>query len=260
MKIIAINGSHRGSRGLTSHLISLIFQGAQQSGATCEEIVLSKLKINRCLGCSQCHRDASLLQCVYDSKDDVRMVFDKMATADLIIYATPVYVFGMTGLMKTFLDRINATGDSREFRCTQSGLFFHHITPEICSKPFVSLVCCDNIENDTTANAVHYFRTYARFMDAPLVGQLVRNGGKFIKHGLDAAANHQNPKIEKIYAAFIQAGFELATKEKISRSTQRSTNQEVLPVPFLSLLKRIKSRRVKQVFVEKAKEFSIAKH
>jgi len=46
---------------------------------------------------------------VYDGKDDVRAVFKKMAEADLIIYATPVYVFGMSGLLKIFLERMYAT-------------------------------------------------------------------------------------------------------------------------------------------------------
>ncbi|RLA95609.1 MAG: hypothetical protein DRG83_18410 [Deltaproteobacteria bacterium] len=72
-------------------------------------ITLVKLKINRCLSCGRCHTKQHPLQCVYDGKDDVRAVFKKMAEADLIIYATPVYVFGMSGLLKIFLERMYAT-------------------------------------------------------------------------------------------------------------------------------------------------------
>src|SRR5512142_2220289 len=122
MKILAINASHRGDKGHTRFLIDKIFQGATTAGAACEVVTLAKLKINRCLACWQCHTDAHYLRCVYDDKDDVRSVFRKMAAADLIIYATPVYVFGMTGLLKAFLDRLNATGDSRILRATNSGL------------------------------------------------------------------------------------------------------------------------------------------
>src|SRR5512138_1920855 len=116
MKIFAINASHRGDRGHTRFLIDKLFLGATSAGAACEVVTLAKLRINRCLACLRCHADAHSLQCVYDEKDDVRSIFRKMAEADLIIYATPVYVFGMTGLLKTFLDRLNATGDSRVLR------------------------------------------------------------------------------------------------------------------------------------------------
>jgi len=78
MKILAINASHRGDRGHTHFLIEKLFQGATAIGAECEAIALAKLKINRCLACGQCHTDDHPLQCVFDDKNDVRAVFQKM--------------------------------------------------------------------------------------------------------------------------------------------------------------------------------------
>jgi hypothetical protein len=218
-------------------------------------ITLAKLKINRCLACLQCHTDAHLLRCVYDDKDDVRAIFCKMAEADLIIYATPVYVFGMTGLLKTFLDRLNATGDSRVLRATNSGLLFHHIDHTICSKPFVTLVCCDNSEDETPKNVLVYFRTFSRFMDAPHVGELVRSSGLMFGYGKDPARENKFPKIRQIYAAYEQAGRELATEGRIRQATQRRANQEIIPVPFFSLIKRLRSKSFKEKFVERAQLF-----
>lgn len=43
----------------------------------------------------------SYLKYVYHEKDDVARLFDIMREADRLIYATPVYIFTMTGLMKT---------------------------------------------------------------------------------------------------------------------------------------------------------------
>lgn len=253
MKILAINASHRGDRGHTRFLLDKLFQGAASAGAACEVVTLAKLKINRCLACLQCHTDAHHLQCVYDDKDDVRAIFGKMAEADLIVYATPVYVFGMTGLLKTFLDRLNAAGDSRVLRAANSGLMFHHIDHAICSKPFVTLVCCDNLENETPKNVLAYFRTFARFMDAPQVGQLVRNGGLMFGHGRDPARETKFPKIHQVYAAYEQAGRELATEGRICKSTQRRANQEIIPVPFFWLIKRIALRPFKEKFVDRAR-------
>ena len=84
----------------------------------------------------------------------------------------------MTGLMKTFLDRMHATGDIIDLRLPESGLMFHHIDPAISSKPFVALVCCDTLENETPKNVVSYFKTDVRYMEAPQMGFLVRNGGR----------------------------------------------------------------------------------
>ena len=252
MRILAINASHRGDKGHTHFLIGKLLQGAAAAGAECEAVTLSKLKINRCLACDQCHRDQHHLQCVYDNTDDVRTVFEKMAGADIVIYATPVYVFGMSGLLKTFIDRMHATGDTFDLRMSKKGLIFHHIDRAICSKPFVVLVCCDNVETETPKNVLSYFRTFSRFMDAPQVGVLVRNGGRLSGYGDDREGQKRCPKILEVYAAYEKAGRELAREGRIRRRTQRRANQEIVPVPFFGLLKRLPFKPLKRRFIEKA--------
>ena len=44
MKLLAINGSHRGDKGHTRHLLDLLFQGASEAGAECEIVTLAKHK------------------------------------------------------------------------------------------------------------------------------------------------------------------------------------------------------------------------
>jgi len=254
MRIIAINGSHRGDKGHTRFLIDKLFQGATVAGAECEVVTLAKLKINRCLSCGQCHTEENHLRCVYDGEDDVRAVFQRMAEADLVIYATPVYIFTLSGLLKTFIDRMYATGDIFDLRLTESGLIFHHIDPAICSKPFVTLVCCDNLETETPKNVLSYFRTFSKFMDAPQVGVLVRNGGRLSGHGKAPDLEKNVPKIFDVYAAYEQAGRELATKGRIQRATQRRANQEIVPAPMFGVLKRLPFRFLKGKFVEHARK------
>lgn len=254
MKILAINGSNRGDKGHTGFLIDQLFQGATAMGATCESVVLSEHKINRCLACEKCHTDEQYLTCVYKTeRDDVAAIFDKIAQADLLVFATPVYIFGVSGLLKIFLERMYATGDVSDLCVTQSGLVFHDFDEETWSKPFVSLICCDNIEDLTPSNAIHYFRTYARFMDTPHVGELVRNSGLMVGYGRDPEKMQRFPKIEAVYAAYVEAGRELATEGRISQKTQRCANQEIIPMPLFSVLKRLPFRFVKQKFVEQAR-------
>jgi multimeric flavodoxin WrbA len=252
MNIVAINGSYRGDQGHTHFLIDRLFQGARRGGAECQAITLAYCKINRCLACGQCQMPEHYLQCVYHDRDDVADIFRRMAGANLLIYATPVYVFGISGLLKTLIDRMYGTGDASDFRLSQSGLFFHHIDANLCSKPFVTLVCCDNVENATPRNVLAYFETYSEFMDAPQVGVLVRNGGQFIGHGRDPQRARRSPKTEAVYAAYTQAGYELATEGRVHRATQRRASQEVLPVPFFGLLKNL--RPFKRQMLEHARQ------
>ena len=221
MKILAINGSHRGDRGHTRFLLDHLFAGASSRDADCQIVTLAGLKINRCLACGKCHTEGQYLRCVYDGKDDVREIFNQMAEADLLVFATPVYIFQMSGLMKTFLDRMYGTADVNDLRVAGSGLFFHHVDRAISSKPFVPLICCDNIESATPRNVIDYFRTYSRFNDAPQVGLLVRNAGRLAGHGHDPEAFTQAPRLASVYLAYEQAGRELASSGRISKTTQK---------------------------------------
>jgi hypothetical protein len=252
MKLLAINGSHRGDKGHTRYLLDRLFQGAEEAGAECEIVTLAKHKINRCLSCGECHESEHHLECVYHDRDDVAAIFAKIAQADIVIYATPVYVFGMSGLLKTFLDRMYSTSDVNDLMVTQSGLLFHHIDRSICSKPFVSLICCDNLEDEMPRNVISYFRTFARFMDAPHVGELVRNGGKLAGYGHDPERRKRFPRLDRAYAAFIQAGRELAREGRIHPRTRRIASQEIIPVPFFKVFKTLPS--FKRVMLVRAKE------
>ncbi len=240
IKIIAINGSHSGKKGYTHFLIEKLFKGSIEEGAVCEEIALAELNINLCKGCGICNTEKHLQKCIYEEKDDIAMIFNKMREADIIIYATPIYVFNMTGLMKMFLDRMNATGNSKDFRLSESGLFFHYINKDIYSKPFVTLICHDNFENESSKNVVSYFKTFSRFVDAPQIGTIIRRSGKLTGYGKDKEKEREFPKILESHKAIELAGKELVTKGKISKRTQRTANMDIFPIPFFSILKKFK--------------------
>jgi NAD(P)H-dependent FMN reductase len=252
MKILAINGSYRGEKGQTSAFLELLFSGAREAGAECEEIALSKQKINRCLGCDTCHTPEHYLKCVYTDKDDTARIFEKIAGADLLIYATPIYVFGISSLLKSFLDRLYGISDVYKMCVTHSGLMFHHVEQAICSKPFVSFVCCDNMEDLTPQNVQDYFKNFSRFMDAPRVGVLTRNCVRFFENANKPEINENFPKIAEVVEAYKQAGRELASSGSIRPKTQKRANQEIVPIPFFGFIKRLKV--IKPVMIQKAKE------
>ncbi len=262
LKILAINGSHHGDNGYTRFLLDRLFEGARETGAVCEVITLANILLNRCMGCDACQKNVAIPvtpdsfspHCIWDGKDDGRMIFQKMAAADIIIYATPVHVFGMSGLMKNFFDRFYSIGHSCDLCLSKSGLMFHYIDHRIASKPFVALISCSNLEIETSGNIVSYFRTFSRFMDAPMVGMLIRNGSVIVGKGKDPCVEENFPSIREVYAAYREAGRELALYGRINRRTERRANREIIPVPMFSLLKRIPFRRMKEKFIEHVRQ------
>jgi NAD(P)H-dependent FMN reductase len=184
---------------------------------------------------------------LYNEKDDVRMIFDKMAGADIIVFATPVYLMNVAGLLKILLDRLYSTMDISDARLS-NGLIHHHVDPAISSKPFVTLVVCSNLENESWKNVTSYFRTYARFMEARQVGVLVRNASALFDTTNNPSLGHDFPRIFEVYTAYERAGHELATLGYIRRSTQRKANQEVVPLPFFRVLKHF--RPIKERVIE----------
>lgn len=67
-----------------------------------EYISLKNIDLKFCLGCLSCQRTG---KCVIS--DDIGSYLDKISNADILVFATPIYYYGMSGQLKTFLDRLN---------------------------------------------------------------------------------------------------------------------------------------------------------
>ena len=256
MKILAINASYRGNQGYTRVLLDKLVKGATAAGGDCEIVTLTRYKINHCLGCDKCQTKEHYLTCVQNDADDVQKIFQKMAEADLLIFATPVYVLGISPLLKMLLDRTYGICDCGKLILTKNGLLFHHTDRNVGGKPFAAVICYDNLENATPSNCISYFNTYARYMDVRLAGVLVRNAGRLAAHGQDPSREQIFPKLREVHKAYEQAGFELAKRQYISRSTQRTANQEIIPVKFFGLLKHFGP--FKKVFLKRANSMMAA--
>jgi multimeric flavodoxin WrbA len=238
MKILALNGSHRGAGGLTQFLLDKLAEGVRQAGGQFTTVVLADRRITPCAACEKCHSPESYLHCVYEEADDVAAIFAEMRAADILIYATPVYVFGLTGRMKTFLDRFNGTAGTGELRVTDSGLFFGTIDEGIYSKPTVVLTLCGNVEPDTIAGVVGYFKTFCRFLDAPLVGVLARKSAGLLEPAKAGDQTAVTPAIAAVLDAYVEAGRQLAAAGRIEPATEKKANRHILPIPFLDLILR----------------------
>ena len=100
-KVLIISTSPR--KGGNSDVLADAFaQGAQDGGNEVEKISLAGKSIQFCRGCFACQKTQ---RCVI--RDDADAIEQKMEHADVLVFATPIYYYEMSGQMKTMLDRGN---------------------------------------------------------------------------------------------------------------------------------------------------------
>lgn len=99
--ILVISTSPR-KGGNSETLADELIRGAQEAGNSVEKVTLYDKTIEFCKGCLTCVKTQ---RCII--RDDAAAIVQKMLTADVIVFATPVYYYGMCGQMKTLLDRAN---------------------------------------------------------------------------------------------------------------------------------------------------------
>jgi len=231
MKVLALNGSFRGDKGATGKILQSMGVGVMKAGGIWNAVHLSRLKIETCRGCNHCQRTKTY-KCIFEGKDDAEEVFSKMKDADVLIYASPVYVFGVSSLLKRLLERLHAFAPVGKVLLTKSGLFFHETNRSIVGKPFVSIVVCDNLEDLTVRNTSEYFRIFGQFMDAPRLAHLERRSAAAWIAALEATAHQKKEKAKDVLAAYARAGEELVLKERISPKTIKMTEQPFIKIPI----------------------------
>ena len=103
MKVVVINGSAR--KGNTLCAINAFIEGAKDNNEI-EIIEAHTLNLKACMGCDAC---ANSKGCV--ALDDTNETVDKIVNADMILFASPVYWWGITGQMKLLIDKCYSKGN-----------------------------------------------------------------------------------------------------------------------------------------------------
>ncbi|OBQ46004.1 flavodoxin family protein [Halodesulfovibrio spirochaetisodalis] len=100
MKLINILGSPR-KKGTSARIAESFVEAAKIHGAQVDNFYLNNMDYRGCQGCEQCHTKAD--KCIL--KDDLTVVLDKMRSAEIAVFSTPVYMGGTSGQFKQFIDR-----------------------------------------------------------------------------------------------------------------------------------------------------------
>lgn len=104
--VLIISSSPR--KGGNSETLAASFaKGAEEIGHKVETIYLREKNYGFCKGCLACLK---LGHCVID--DYAVEIAARMHDADVLVFATPVYYYSVSGQLKTMLDRANPLFDS----------------------------------------------------------------------------------------------------------------------------------------------------
>lgn len=102
MKVLILNGSPR--KGNTCVAVNALQRGMEAAGGfEVMEIKANDMSVSGCIACMACECAGN---CVFE--DDTNDVIDAVEAADAIVFATPVYWWGVTAQMKLIIDKLYA--------------------------------------------------------------------------------------------------------------------------------------------------------
>ncbi len=102
MKVVTLQGSPR-KKGNTARVLSWVEEELVALGHDVESIFLNTRNLKGCLACGKCKETPDAVGCI--QKDDIPDILEKMTTADLVIFASPLYFWGVSAQLKTVIDR-----------------------------------------------------------------------------------------------------------------------------------------------------------
>lgn len=116
MKLVVLEGSP--NKGGSSNLLAKNFiRGAEKSGHSVEVIDVARANIHPCTGCIHCGYEGPCVQ-----KDGMEAIRQQILDADMIVFVTPLYYYGISAQLKTLIDRFCAFNGSIQRKRMKSAL------------------------------------------------------------------------------------------------------------------------------------------
>lgn len=102
MQILVLTGSPR-EKGNSNFLASEFIRGAEEAGHAVFRFDSAQKNVHPCIACNSCGMDGP---CIF--KDDFETVRQYLIPADMVVFATPMYYFGISAQLKAVIDRFYA--------------------------------------------------------------------------------------------------------------------------------------------------------
>ncbi len=218
MNVLTINGSPRGKKGMTWWVLEKFLQGMSEAGAEVTTIHLANKSISHCTGELACwFRTPG--RCIHD--DDMELVLAAMNDAESLVLATPVYVDGMTGLLKNCIDRMLPLADPH-FETRDGHMRHPPATP--LPKRFALVSTCGFGEMDNFDSLISHVKAICRNFNAKFAGSVLRPAAPVLPY-----ASFRHPlKMRSISKAIRAAGEEFIRDGMISEETSEKVSAEII--------------------------------
>lgn len=102
MNILILTGSPR-KDGNSNILVEKFMRGAEEAGNKLFRFDAAQANVHPCIACNSCGMDGP---CIF--KDDFEIVRKQIIPADMVVFATPMYYFGISAQLKSVIDRFYA--------------------------------------------------------------------------------------------------------------------------------------------------------
>ena len=210
MKITAFNASPWANDSNTQIMVNHFLAGAAEAGAKTETVLLQRWNIRPCTGCYDCLVKTPGKCSV---KDDIPELLKKFMASDIVVFATPLYIDNVTGLMKVFMDRLIQLVEPH-FEKAPDGEYRHR--KRYKKYPRFAVIANGHMPEQSHFQVLRLlFRRIARSMHTELVAEVYRSTG-----GLLRSEDIMFKAVIKEYELLLhRAGFELVKDGRISEQT-----------------------------------------
>jgi multimeric flavodoxin WrbA/putative sterol carrier protein len=175
MNVLVVNGSPRGRGSNTEILTKSFLAGVHELGASSETVYLIEKKIEYCRGEFGCWTKTPGV-CMHH--DDMPELLEKIKQADVLVLATPLYVYTVSALMKTFMDRLITLAQPTIE--TKNGVSAHPARYANTIGKIVVISNCGFIEQDHFDGLKETMRCWFRTNPQMLAGMICCAGGELL--------------------------------------------------------------------------------
>jgi multimeric flavodoxin WrbA len=149
----------------------------------------------------------------------------KFAGADKVVFGTPIYVDGMTGLMKNMFDRF-LPNVHPHIELDKNGDIRHPLRVGKQGKKVVLVSCSGFPEPETFSALIKHVERIMKNMRADLSGMLLRPSGG----ALHTPGRINEETRNAVLAAIVRAGKEFAEQGRVNPETEKAVSVNYMPV------------------------------
>jgi multimeric flavodoxin WrbA len=104
MKILVLNGSPH-PNGPTADMVGAFSRGASDAGHEVKTVNVAHKTIRGCMACEYCREKEPGVCC---QKDDMQTIYPEILSADMIVFASPIYYFTFSAQLQAAIHRTYA--------------------------------------------------------------------------------------------------------------------------------------------------------